>query len=123
MCHYNETQKEVGKKMSTTGCWTERLDALDGAQFEGKERHTRILHNQIMSLLAGTSRGTLNAGDAAHKRFGEDMDGVIESLVIRLEKDGTDVDSELLDDLISLASMAHAVDTQWEKISKKLQTA
>jgi hypothetical protein len=115
------------------GTWKKKVDALvleAGSEIKSKEltglsdatRHQSILRKKLLLSLQGTSEKSILAGCSAHAEMSNAIEDVVEALVVSSQKDGFDLDGELIDLLTDISAKLFAVEQTWSSIHGLLKT-
>ncbi len=83
-------------------------------------RHQEIVRERLIKVLLGAVSSHISSGTNAHLSFAQAVDNTIEAVIENAQKDGLDLDGELIDQLTSVAANLHAIRVKWKEIESLL---
>ena len=84
------------------------------------ERHAEIVREKLLKVFGTKASPLLNRMEIARRELGNEIDGFIDAIVKNAQKDGLDLDSEVLDKLIVVNAKAYAIQLELREIHQLL---
>lgn len=112
----------------TQGNWNNVVDeiseSLQAAKRSGLtqgERHQEIVRKKLLDGLKKSTTPIMKGGESYLYALGSEIDEMTDAIVKNQQKDGLDLDNDLLELLIHMSGKIHAIQVNWKEISDTLK--
>lgn len=112
------------------GIWRKRIDALvDGTEelspngirnLKGSEGAQKVFRDKLILSFRASVFPLMKSAAKNHNEFSAQINEVIDIIVSNSERDGIDLDGEMLNLLTDISGKLYAVETTWDKIYDSL---